>query len=50
MRRFWLRLRIVMWYVLLLPFFMLSPVIWIFTGFGLEKYVEILWRAFDELE
>lgn len=50
MRRFWLRLRIVMWYVFLLPFFILSPVIWLFTGFGMQGYDDVLGRAFNELD
>jgi hypothetical protein len=49
MKRFWLRLQIVMWLVFLVSYCMLYPVIWLFTGFYLDDYTDIYDRACDEL-
>lgn len=50
MKRFWLRLQIIMWLVFIVPYCMLYPVIWLFTGFYLDDYMDIYDRACDELE
>ena len=49
MKRFWLRLQIIMWLVFLVPYCTLYPVIWLFTGLDLDDYMDIHDRACDEL-
>lgn len=39
-----------MWLVFLVPYYMLYPVIWRFTGFDLDDYMNIYDRANDELD
>lgn len=50
MRRFRLRLLIIMWVIFFLPYYLLYPFIWLFTGFNLDDYMDIYDRACDELE
>lgn len=39
-----------MWFIFLGPYYLSHPIIWLFTGFDLEDYMDIYDRACDELD